>query len=106
MGKRNVLNISLRIAGVLFLSLGELSWAQSWKETEKTKKFADQRTNAQPATAEAEKDKDNDEDPQFKGLKYRLLGPFRGGRSLTASGVPGDPNTYYFGGTGGGVWKS
>jgi photosystem II stability/assembly factor-like uncharacterized protein len=46
------------------------------------------------------------EDPLFKGMKYRIVGPFRGGRSLTASGIPGDPATYYFGGTGGGVWKS
>ena len=46
------------------------------------------------------------EDPMFKGMKYRLVGPFRGGRSLTASGIPGDPTTYYFGSTGGGVWKS
>ncbi len=46
------------------------------------------------------------EDPQFKGMKYRLVGPFRGGRSLTASGIAGDPTTYYFGSTGGGVWKS
>jgi photosystem II stability/assembly factor-like uncharacterized protein len=40
------------------------------------------------------------------GLAYRLLGPFRGGRSLTAAGIPGDPSTYYFGAAGGGVWKS
>jgi photosystem II stability/assembly factor-like uncharacterized protein len=46
------------------------------------------------------------EEKPFKGMKYRLIGPFRGGRSLTAAGVPGDPTTYYFGGTGGGVWKS
>jgi photosystem II stability/assembly factor-like uncharacterized protein len=46
------------------------------------------------------------EDSLFKGMKYRAIGPFRGGRSLTASGVPGDPTTYYFGATGGGVWKS
>ena len=46
------------------------------------------------------------EDKVFKGMQYRLIGPFRGGRSLTAAGVPGDPTTYYFGGTGGGVWKS
>ena len=32
------------------------------------------------------------------------IGPFRGGRSLTAAGIPGDPTTYYFGATGGGVW--
>jgi photosystem II stability/assembly factor-like uncharacterized protein len=46
------------------------------------------------------------EDKVFKGMKYRLIGPFRGGRSLTATGIPGDPTTYYFGATGGGVWKS
>ncbi len=46
------------------------------------------------------------EEKPFKGMKYRLVGPFRGGRSLTAAGVPGDSTTYYFGGTGGGVWKS
>jgi len=45
-------------------------------------------------------------DDLLKGLKYREIGPFRGGRSLTAAGVPSDPNTYYFGSTGGGVWKS
>jgi photosystem II stability/assembly factor-like uncharacterized protein len=46
------------------------------------------------------------EDKPFKAMQYRLIGPFRGGRSLTAAGVPGDPTTYYFGATGGGVWKS
>jgi photosystem II stability/assembly factor-like uncharacterized protein len=51
-------------------------------------------------------EKPENEDPTFKGMKYRIVGPFRGGRSLTASGVPGDPTTYYFGATGGGVWKS
>lgn len=39
-------------------------------------------------------------------LKYRNIGPFRGGRSVAASGVIGDPLTYYFGTTGGGVWKT
>lgn len=42
----------------------------------------------------------------YEGIKWRELGPFRGGRSVTATGVVGDPNTYYFGGVGGGVWKS
>ena len=59
---------------------------------------------AQPAE-EAKNDKDEG-DPLFKGMKYRSIGPFRGGRSLTAAGIPGDPTTYYFGATGGGVWKS
>ncbi|HEY5692216.1 MAG TPA: glycosyl hydrolase [Cyclobacteriaceae bacterium] len=42
----------------------------------------------------------------YSGIVWRELGPFRGGRSVTATGVVGDPNTYYFGGVGGGVWKS
>ena len=35
-----------------------------------------------------------------------MIGPFRGGRSNGVSGVPGQPNTFYFGSVGGGVWKS
>ena len=42
----------------------------------------------------------------FSPLKYRNIGPFRGGRSVTATGVVGDPMTYYMGITGGGVWKT
>lgn len=42
----------------------------------------------------------------FKPLKYRSIGPFRGGRSNCASGVLGDPMTYYMGTTGGGLWKT
>ncbi|HYM61703.1 MAG TPA: glycosyl hydrolase [Thermoanaerobaculia bacterium] len=42
----------------------------------------------------------------FNGMKWRLVGPFRGGRAVAATGVPGDPNTYYFGAVAGGVWKS
>ena len=42
----------------------------------------------------------------FAGLRWRLVGPFRGGRTVTATGVPGHPNLFYFGGVGGGVWKS
>ncbi len=39
-------------------------------------------------------------------MKWRLIGPFRGGRSLTAVGVVSQPNTYYFGAVSGGVWKT
>ncbi|MBI3406558.1 MAG: glycosyl hydrolase [Acidobacteria bacterium] len=42
----------------------------------------------------------------FKAMRWRSIGPFRGGRVLAVSGVVGDPNTYYFGGTGSGVWKT
>lgn len=42
----------------------------------------------------------------FSGLKWRNLGPFRGGRVASATGVPGRPNEFYFGSVNGGVWKS
>jgi photosystem II stability/assembly factor-like uncharacterized protein len=42
----------------------------------------------------------------FEGMKWREVGPYRGGRVAAVTGLPGDRNTYYFGGTGGGVWKT
>ncbi|MBK8349805.1 MAG: glycosyl hydrolase [Saprospiraceae bacterium] len=39
-------------------------------------------------------------------LEWRHIGPFRGGRSCAVTGVPGKPNLFYFGSTGGGVWKT
>lgn len=63
-------------------------------------------TGASSQPAQDDPEQKNEGDPLFKGMKYRPIGPFRGGRSLTAAGIPGDPTTYYFGATGGGVWKS
>ncbi|MEM6719627.1 MAG: glycosyl hydrolase [Bacteroidota bacterium] len=45
-------------------------------------------------------------DSLFHGLKWRNIGPFRGGRSVTSTGVIGQPLTYYMGSTGGGVYKT
>ncbi len=42
----------------------------------------------------------------YSSLDYRLIGPFRGGRSAAVTGVPGEPNLFYFGAAGGGVWKT
>src|SRR3954469_25691379 len=42
----------------------------------------------------------------FSGLRWRMIGPFRGGRVAAATGVPGRPNDFYFGAVNGGVWKS
>src|SRR5690348_14828218 len=49
--------------------------------------------------------------PQFdpalwSGMQWREVGPYRGGRALAIEGVPGEPNTYYFGAVAGGVWKT
>ena len=46
------------------------------------------------------------EEPLFNALEWRCLGPFRGGRSAAVTGVTGKPNLFYFGGTGGGVWRT
>ncbi len=40
------------------------------------------------------------------GLKWRLIGPFRGGRAVAVAGVPGSPATFYFGAVNGGIWKT
>jgi photosystem II stability/assembly factor-like uncharacterized protein len=42
----------------------------------------------------------------LKALQYRSIGPYRGGRSAAVTGVPSAPFVYYYGATGGGVWKS
>ena len=42
----------------------------------------------------------------YNGMEWRCIGPFRGGRSAAVTGVPGRPNLYYFGSTGGGIWKT
>ncbi|HLK17306.1 MAG TPA: hypothetical protein VKT81_00080 [Bryobacteraceae bacterium] len=42
----------------------------------------------------------------LKELKYRSIGPYRGGRVVAVAGVTSQPNVYYFGATGGGVWKT
>jgi photosystem II stability/assembly factor-like uncharacterized protein len=42
----------------------------------------------------------------LKALQWRSIGPFRGGRSTAVAGVASQPSVFYFGGTGGGVWKS
>jgi photosystem II stability/assembly factor-like uncharacterized protein len=42
----------------------------------------------------------------YKAMKWRCIGPYRGGRVTAVTGIPGLPHSYYFGATGGGVWKS
>jgi photosystem II stability/assembly factor-like uncharacterized protein len=42
----------------------------------------------------------------WSGMKYRQIGPFRGGRVTAVTGVPSEPFTFYMGSTGGGVWKT
>jgi len=56
---------------------------------------------------EISKDKNVTIDPDlYQGLKYRLVGPTRGGRVTAVTGIPDQPLTFYMGSTGGGVWKT
>ena len=66
-----------------------------------------------PTTNQAQKRKKKTAEPSIKlvdsmfhGLKWRNIGPFRGGRSVASTGVIGQPQTYYMGSTGGGVFKT
>lgn len=62
--------------------------------------FAAAPASSGPATAAA------GEDPLLAGLKWRNIGPNRGGRSISAVGSDARPNEYFFAATGGGLWKS
>jgi len=42
----------------------------------------------------------------YNSMQWRNIGPYRGGRSCAVAGVPGKPNLFYFGSTGGGVWRT
>src|SRR5258706_12916582 len=42
----------------------------------------------------------------FAPMRWRMIGPFRGGRTVAVSGVPGQPNVFYMAPNNGGVWKS
>jgi photosystem II stability/assembly factor-like uncharacterized protein len=44
--------------------------------------------------------------PELRGLRWRLAGPFRGGRAVAVTGDPSNPRIFYFGAVDGGVWKS
>jgi photosystem II stability/assembly factor-like uncharacterized protein len=56
-----------------------------------------------PAFAAPEKPKTDD---SLSAFQWRLIGPFRGGRSVAVAGVASEPRTFYFGAAGGGVWKT
>jgi len=55
---------------------------------------------------QSKKTKLNYDQSLYNSIEYRLIGPFRGGRAGTAVGVLNNPNLYYMGTAGGGVWKT
>lgn len=75
-------------AGLLLLVLGLMPIATEGQKRKKTKN-----TNTYPEAL-------------YSSMEYRLVGPYRGGRSAAVTGVPGKPNLFYFGAAGGGVWRT
>jgi photosystem II stability/assembly factor-like uncharacterized protein len=73
---------------ILLLGLSITAWSQKKKVTPPV---------ATPAF---------DYEKQFTGMQYRNIGPTRGGRSTAVAGIPSQPNTFFMGATGGGVWKT
>jgi len=81
---------SLRFALIACLLLTPFASAPAWAKYRKKDK-------APPSVAAVD---------GFASLRWREIGPYRGGRSAAVTGLPGQPNVYYFGSTGGGVWKT
>ncbi len=69
-----------------------------------TPRFAPQ-PQTSPVPQNVAKTEDEKSNP-LENFKYRLIGPFRGGRVAAVAGVASQPNVYYFGATGGGIWKT
>lgn len=79
------------IAMVLFLALPVYGQRKKRQKTEEAPKM---------------EQKVGMEESIYDALEYRLVGPFRGGRASGVTGVPGKPNLFYMGATGGGVWRT
>src|SRR5436305_87480 len=101
-------NAFLEVRIILLVTLSLLitapGYAQQAKPERQSKAAKPEQAaqSAQPRKDSAESDSEGTEpakpeEKAFKGMKYRLIGPFRGGRSLTAAGIPGDPTSYCFG---------
>ena len=84
---------------LLLILLASLTLSLSPAHAQKSKKAKKAEAEAPPAAAYFDEE-------LAKGMEWRLVGPYRGGRSAAVAGIPGDTETYYFGGTGGGVWKT
>ncbi len=89
----------------LCLIFSTFTHAQTARPTPTPKFAPTPQSSPTPAVAPTPKTAQKPSDP-LKNFRYRLIGPFRGGRVGAVEGVPSQPDVYYFGATGGGVWKT
>ncbi len=97
--------------GMAFTTAASAQQKKNPKQRQEPGKAGQPSASPTPATSgtESKDAKDGDQEEAkgpWHGLTWRLIGPYRGGRALAVTGVMGEANTYYFGSTGGGVWKS
>ena len=85
----------LRLTGIILLSLLIFLPCTAFAQRKKSKK-----------KEEAPVKTTSYDQKLYDALQWRLVGPFRGGRSAAVTGVPGRPKLFYFGATGGGVWRT
>lgn len=90
---RTMMKFAVLLAATTALSSGP-AYAGTDRDTDKDK--------GEAAAAQVQATKAD----QYASLKYRLVGPFRGGRAAGVSGVVQDPAVYYFGSAAGGLWKT
>src|SRR5215831_14854304 len=86
-----------RTVFVLFVLVASFSFSQTKKQSRQSKPTQKQAAATTASTVDAK---------LFGAMRWRQVGPFRGGRVLAVTGVPGEPNVFYFGAASGGVWKS
>lgn len=87
-----------RITVVLFvLLLTSFSFSQAKKKSSKSS------SSKQPASTQTSA---KTMEALWGAMRWRQVGPFRGGRVLAVTGVPGEPNVFYFGAASGGIWRS
>ena len=99
--------LALLLACLVTLAAAQKKPTKKAENSGQTAAADQQAKTAQAGDSQSDKNDDEDKGP-WKGLQYRLVGPFRGGRVVAVSGVVGKDyeNVYYFGSTAGGVWKT
>src|SRR5712692_3513086 len=88
---------SILVLAVLFLASLCFSQTQTKKRPSHPQPSLQETAKAAPGAID---------EKLFGAMRWRQVGPFRGGRVLAVTGVPGEPNVFYFGAAAGGVWKS
>src|SRR5258708_39715294 len=88
-------HVRVALLALLVLLSAPLAFSQQKERKHKSDATQSSALAASAGPQDDKKDEKNEGDPLFRGMKYRSIGPFRGGRSLTAAGLTRDPTPYY-----------